>query len=111
MPLGWTSKLIFTTAQRFALAVKPPRFAAGIDLFGGDTGAGVVSALGLDCGQFWQGLSQGRPGIEPLQSVDRGLLRFQNGAEVRDWNPAPTPQRKPLVCSTATAPGPATIWP
>jgi nodulation protein E len=33
-------------------------------------------------------LQQGRPGIAPLEQVERGLLRFENGAEVRGWDPS-----------------------
>jgi len=52
------------------------------------TGAGVISALGHNCGEFWQALAAGRPGIQPLQAVDRGLLRFPNGAEVQGFDPS-----------------------
>jgi nodulation protein E len=52
------------------------------------TGAGVISALGHNCGEFWQGLASGRSGIQPLQAVDRGLLRFPNGAEVQGFDPS-----------------------
>jgi nodulation protein E len=52
------------------------------------TGAGVISALGHNCGEFWQSLAAGRPGIRPLQAVDRGLLRFPNGAEVQGFDPS-----------------------
>lgn len=51
------------------------------------TGLGVISALGPDCPAFWQALSQGHCGIAPIESVDRGLLRFENGAEVRGFEP------------------------
>ncbi len=51
------------------------------------TGAGVVSALGHNRQDFWHALCEGRSGIAPLQSVERGLLRFENGAEVRSWDP------------------------
>jgi nodulation protein E len=51
------------------------------------TGLGAISALGHNCSDFWTALSKGRPGIGPLESVDRSLLRFQNGAEVRDYDP------------------------
>jgi len=50
------------------------------------TGAGVLCALGHNCGEFWRALAAGRPGIRPLQAVDRGLLRFQNGAEVQGFD-------------------------
>lgn len=52
------------------------------------TGMGVISGLGLDTQSFWSALSQGRSGIRPMQLVDRTLLRFQNGAEVPEYNPA-----------------------
>jgi nodulation protein E len=52
------------------------------------TGLGVISALGGSSGEFWQALQAGRSGIGPLQAVDRALLRFPNGAEVRDFAPA-----------------------
>ena len=52
------------------------------------TGLGVVSALGLNCGEFWNALSAGNPGIGPIEAIAPGLLRFSNGAEVRGWNPA-----------------------
>lgn len=52
------------------------------------TGAGVISAIGRDSSEFWRSLAEGRSGIAPLQSVDRSLLRFPNGAEVRDWDPS-----------------------
>src|SRR5579864_4836101 len=52
------------------------------------TGAGVISALGQNCGEFWEALVAGRPGIQPIQAIDRGLLRFQNGAEVQGFDPS-----------------------
>src|SRR5579862_7424022 len=51
------------------------------------TGLGIVSAIGGNCAEFWQSLQAGRSGIAPLQAVDRALLRFPNGAEVRDFSP------------------------
>ena len=51
------------------------------------TGIGVISALGHNCQDFCQALRQGRSGITPLEQVDRSLLRFENGAEVRNWDP------------------------
>src|ERR1700692_3291246 len=50
------------------------------------TGAGVLSALEHNCDEFWRALVAGQPGIRPLQAVDRGLLRFQNGAEVQGFD-------------------------
>jgi nodulation protein E len=51
------------------------------------TGAGVVCALGHNRAEFWQSLTEGRSGIRPLTSIEPGLLRFENGAEVPDWDP------------------------
>ncbi len=52
------------------------------------TGLGVISAIGHNAREFWQALQAGRSGIAPLESVDRTLLRFSNGAEVRNYTPA-----------------------
>ena len=52
------------------------------------TGIGVISALGRDCREFWRSLRQGLSGIAPLQSVDPALLRFSQGAEVRNFAPS-----------------------
>lgn len=52
------------------------------------TGLGVISALGNNGSQFWQALQAGCSGIGPLQSVDPALLRFGNGAEVRNFAPS-----------------------
>ena len=51
------------------------------------TGIGAISALGRNAAEFWCALEQGRSGIAPLETVDRTKLRFQNGAEVRGYNP------------------------
>jgi len=50
------------------------------------TGIGVISALGHNWCEFWRALREGRSGICPMESVDRALLRFQNGAEVRGYD-------------------------
>ena len=52
------------------------------------TGAGVVSSLGHNRNDFWNALSSGQAGIGPIEAIPPGLLRFPNGAEVRNWNPA-----------------------
>ena len=52
------------------------------------TGLGVISALGHDVSCFWNALCAGRSGIARIGSVDLSGLRFQNGAEVRDYDPA-----------------------
>jgi nodulation protein E len=52
------------------------------------TGLGVISAIGHNRGEFWQSLRSGCSGIATLQAVDPALLRFSNGAEVRNYTPA-----------------------
>ena len=52
------------------------------------TGIGVISAVGHNWCEFWRALREGRSGIGPLEAVDTTLLRFQNGAEVRNYIPA-----------------------
>jgi nodulation protein E len=47
----------------------------------------VISALGADRAAFWESLSQGRPGIRPIEGIDRQQFRFQNGAEVLGYEP------------------------
>ncbi len=49
------------------------------------TGLGVISALGRNSSEFWGMLSRGVPGFGPIESVDRTMLRFQNGAEIREY--------------------------
>ncbi len=49
------------------------------------TGLGVISALGRDGTQFWNLLSRGMPAIQPIETVDRTQLHFQNAAEVRAY--------------------------
>src|SRR5271157_1462560 len=52
------------------------------------TGLGVICALGHDVSSFWNALCAGRPAIARIESVDMSALRFQNGAEVRNYDPA-----------------------
>jgi len=52
------------------------------------TGLGVISALGPDVDSFRQALLDGRTGIRPIESIEPGLLRFANGAEVPGYDPA-----------------------
>jgi nodulation protein E len=51
------------------------------------TGLGVISAIGHNLADFWQALQTGCSGIAPLEAVDGSLLRFTNGAEVRNYAP------------------------
>lgn len=52
------------------------------------TGTGVVSAIGMDTGAFWESLKDCRPGIGPYRSVDSADVRFKNGAEIHGYDPA-----------------------
>jgi len=52
------------------------------------TGLGSISALGPTAHEFWSALTEARSGIRPLQSAEPGRLRFSQGAEVRDFDPA-----------------------
>jgi nodulation protein E len=52
------------------------------------TGLGAICALGLDVPGTWAALREGRSGISRIASLDVSALRFQNGAEVKDFDPA-----------------------
>ena len=52
------------------------------------TGIGVVSAAGLTAAQFWETLAAGRSAIGPIRLLDTATLRFHNGAEAYDFDPA-----------------------
>src|SRR6266852_368709 len=51
------------------------------------SGLGDICALGHDLTEVWNGLRGGRSGIAPIRSLDVSKLRFQNGAEVREYDP------------------------
>ncbi len=55
------------------------------------TGAGAVSALGLDIDSFWSSLLAARSGIGPVRSsihrIEAAPLRVQSVAEIRDYEP------------------------
>jgi len=51
------------------------------------TGLGIVSPLGLNVAETWESLRQGKPAIGLIKSADITTLRFQNGAEVRGFDP------------------------
>lgn len=51
------------------------------------TGIGMISPLGLTVSDSWKSLSEGRPAIKPIEGVDCSGLRFQNGAQVRGYDP------------------------
>ncbi len=51
------------------------------------TGVGVVSALGFDRESFWNGMADGRCGIETIDAVDCSDLKIRIGAEVKRFDP------------------------
>jgi nodulation protein E len=51
------------------------------------TGLGIISAAGLNAQETWNSLQRGIPAIGPITSLDISTLRFQNGAEVRGYDP------------------------
>jgi nodulation protein E len=51
------------------------------------TGLGIISPLGLTLADTWRSLSEGRSAIGPIEGVDCSGLRFQNGAQVRGYDP------------------------
>src|SRR5450759_3714212 len=53
------------------------------------TGAGAISALGRNTAEFAESLLEGRPGIGQIESTGVASLRFQNGAEVKNYSHQP----------------------
>jgi nodulation protein E len=53
------------------------------------TGAGAISALGRNITEFAEALREGRGGIGQIESTDITSLRFQNGAEVKNYTHQP----------------------
>jgi nodulation protein E len=53
------------------------------------TGMGAICALGKTVPEFARALADGRSGIGPIASTDVTQMRFQNGAEVKDYSHAP----------------------
>jgi len=51
------------------------------------TGLGIISALGSSVPEFWSNLTSNVSGIAPITLVDPTRLRFQNGAEVKNFDP------------------------
>jgi nodulation protein E len=52
------------------------------------TGLGAICALGHNVAEIWSALCAGRPGITRIESLDVTQFRFQNGAEVRGYDPS-----------------------
>lgn len=59
------------------------------------TGLGAISALGNNIPQTWDAVCNGRSGIAPIHDVDVAGMRFQNGAQISNYDPAEhfTPNR------------------
>lgn len=51
------------------------------------TGVGLVSALGLDTENTWDGLLQGRSGVGPITHFDPAGFSSRIGAEVKNFDP------------------------
>jgi nodulation protein E len=51
------------------------------------TGIGVVSAIGNNAHDFWDSIKAGRSGIGQISKIDVSSVKFQNAAEVRDFDP------------------------
>jgi len=51
------------------------------------TGLGIISPLGHNLAENWESLRAGRSAIGRIESLDCSTLRFQNGAEVRGFDP------------------------
>ena len=50
------------------------------------TGLGVICGAGKNSCEFWQSIRECRSGIAPIELVDRAKFRFQNGAEVKNYD-------------------------
>lgn len=50
------------------------------------TGLGVICGIGKNVGEFWRSIVDCRSGIAPIELVDRARLRFQMGAEVKNYD-------------------------
>ena len=51
------------------------------------TGIGVISALGLNKEEFWNGLINGRCGIDNIDLFDVTNYRTKTGAQIKGFNP------------------------
>src|SRR5215831_15723026 len=51
------------------------------------TGIGIISALGCNVTETWRSLREGESGIRHMPLLEAMGLKFQNGAEVRDYDP------------------------
>ncbi len=60
------------------------------------TGAGVVSPIGIGVEEFWQGLKEGKNGIDRISSFDPSDYDSQIAGEVRNFDPSPYLERKEI---------------
>ena len=51
------------------------------------TGLGVISGLGKNVKEVWQNVERCQSGIAPIQSIDMSNMRFQNGCEIKNYQP------------------------
>jgi nodulation protein E len=51
------------------------------------TGVGIICAAGSNVAEAWGSIQRGVTSIGPITAVDSSLIRFQNGAEVRNYDP------------------------
>ena len=51
------------------------------------TGIGVISPLGNNLSDFWQALVKGQSGISTINQVDCSTIRFNQGAEIKNYYP------------------------
>jgi nodulation protein E len=51
------------------------------------TGVGIICAAGSNVPEAWGSIQRGITSIGPITAVDSSLIRFQNGAEVRNYDP------------------------
>ena len=58
------------------------------------TGMGAVTPLGLNVEDFWQGLVEGRSGVDWVQAVDTTGYPVKVAGEVRGFDPEQYMERK-----------------
>jgi nodulation protein E len=51
------------------------------------TGLGMICALGKNTSEAWNAVCESRSGIASIHSIDLSELRFQNGAQVSQYDP------------------------
>jgi nodulation protein E len=61
------------------------------------TGIGAISALGNDAAAFWSACQAGESGIGQITGFDMSGIRFQNGAQAKQFTPADHFDDKQLI--------------